>query len=88
MKNEVKGGEAKKLRFATKVVLENAPLFRTSTYPTSHKRVSGVFYLYDGVEENGRYKVVRSKLGVRYKHQNMVVEGFITKEDAIKGASI
>ena len=87
MKNEVKAGE-RKLKFATKVVLDNTPLFRTSTYPTSHKAVSGTFYLYDGEELNGRFKIVNSKRSVRYKFENMVVVGFITKEDALKSVSI
>lgn len=88
MKNETKGVEGKKLKFATKVVLENTPLFRTSTYPSSHRNVTGVFYLYDGVEYDGRYKIVSSKRCVRYRFENMVVVGFITKEDALKCASI
>ena len=70
-----------KMTFGTEVRLNSAPLYRTSTYPDSHRSVTGTFYLYDGVEENGRFKIVTSKRSVRFKPESMVFEGWIRKQD-------
>lgn len=71
----------KEFRFGTEVTLKDVPLYRTSTYPASHRTVNGKFYLYDGIEHNGRLKITPSKRGVRFKPEIMVVEGWIEKKD-------
>lgn len=73
--------DKKPFTFGTKVKLENAPLFRDENYPTSHRTLSGTYYLYDGNCVNGRYKVVSSKFSVRFKPEIMVFIGWVKESD-------
>lgn len=76
------GNSGKKVfTFGTKVKLENAPLFRDEFYPSSHRSLTGVFYLYDGKCVNGRYKVVSTKQAVRFKPEAMVYVGWVKESD-------
>lgn len=77
-------GNKKTFTFGTEVLLNNTPLFRTSTYPASHRPVSGKFFLYDGIEKNGRFKITTSKRCVRFKPEGMVVIGWVNKSDILK----
>ena len=81
MANEATKTEKKYFNFGTKVNLENVPLFRDAHYPSSHRSVSGTFYLYDGRCVNGRYKVVSSKQAVRFKPESMVFIGWVKETD-------
>lgn len=76
--------EKKAFTFGTRVKLDNAPLFRDENYPTSHRALTGTFYLYDGRRVNGRYKVVASRQSVRYKPEAMVYIGWVKEEDLEK----
>ena len=67
----------KALIFGTKVKLDNVPLFRTESYPTSHRSVSGTYFLYDGKCVNGRYKIVSSKQAVMFRPEPMVFIGWV-----------
>lgn len=44
-----------------KVVLKSIPLYATSTSTAVIKRLTGVYYLYDGVAVNGRYRITTDK---------------------------
>ena len=41
------------------VTLRNAPLYYTSTSPSPVRRISGTYYLYDGINVAGRYRITR-----------------------------
>ena len=81
MATGIDNSNKKAFSFGTKVKVENAPLFRDATYPSSHRKVSGIYYLYDGNCVNGRYKIVSSKQAVRFKPETMVFIGWVKESD-------
>ena len=70
--------------FGTKVKLENTPLFRDEFYPTSHRALTGTYFIYDGKCINGRYKIVASKQAVRFKPETMVFIGWVDEQSLAK----
>ena len=70
-----------KLRAGQEVILNETPLYRTSDYPASHRKLSGKYFLYDGKEANQRLKIVSSRKSVKYKPESMVFIGWVSKKD-------
>ena len=84
MATEASTSNKKVFTFGTRVKLDDAPLFRSSTYPTSHRSISGTYFLYDGKCVNGRYKVVHSKQSVRFKPEQLVFIGWVEEKSLEK----
>ena len=77
------GGEIKELMAGDRVTLKNAPLFISATAKIKSRTLSGVYYAYDGVEINGRYRITNSPANVGKKPTALYVTGWINKEDSI-----
>lgn len=60
-----------------KLVLKNVPLYATASTKIASGKVNGVYYLWDGVLVNGRYRITNSASRVGVQGQ---VTGFIDKE--------
>lgn len=71
----------RKLLAGTRVELTNVELYTSPTFPASHRRVTGTFYLLTGKEENGRYSITARKQNVGKKLPvHMVAEGYVSKD--------
>lgn len=60
-----------------KLVLKNEPLYANVYTEKSFKTISGTYYIYDGDEINGRYRITNSKDKVNKKPIDSNVTGFI-----------
>lgn len=59
------------------VNLTNAKLYTTAVTETSKKTISGTFYIYDGKEQNSRYRITNNKNNVNKKPVGLYVTGWI-----------
>lgn len=63
------------------VSLSNTPIYVSATTKTPATRKSGTFYIYDGIEVNGRYRITTSPTRAGKKPIGENVTGFINKSD-------
>ena len=63
------------------ISLSNTPLYVSATAKTPATRKSGTFYIYDGIEINGRYRITSSPSKAEKKPIGENVTGFINKSD-------
>lgn len=61
--------------------LSNTPIYVSATAKTPATRKSGTFYIYDGIEINGRYRITSSPSRAEKKPIGENVTGFINKSD-------
>jgi len=61
------------------ITLVNASLYTSSTITKSAERLNGVYYIYDGKEIDGRYRITNSKEKVAQEPLSINVLGFIDK---------
>ena len=66
-------------KMGTKLALVSVPLYASSTVAKMTKRVSGTYYLYDGKEVNGRYRITTSKANCLKTPASKYVTGWIDK---------
>lgn len=65
----------------TELKLSGVPLYKSSDISTKSTTVSGTYYLYDGIEVNGRYRITNTKSRVGAKPVGHNVTGWIDKEN-------
>ncbi len=63
------------------VSLSNTPLYVSATAKTPAAKKSGTYYIYDGIEINGRYRVTSSPEKALKKPIGENVTGFVSKSD-------
>lgn len=63
------------------ISLSNTPLYVSATAKAPATRKSGTFYIYDGIEINGRYRITSSPSKAEKKPIGENVTGFIDKSD-------
>ena len=63
------------------ISLSDTPLYVSATAKTPATRKSGTFYIYDGIEINGRYRITSSPSKAEKKPIGENVTGFINKSD-------
>lgn len=62
------------------IELSNAPIYRTSTDPNSVARFSGTYYLYDGKNMSGRYRICKNPADVGRQPVGEHVDGWLPAE--------
>lgn len=78
---ETGNGDTSELESSGKeVYLENAPIYISSDATTPATYVSGTYYLYDGKEILGRYRICNSSDNISRKPVNQYVTGWLPKE--------
>ena len=77
------GEEIHELKAGERIDLQNAPLYISSSAKRKARNVNGVYYVYDGKEINGRYRITKSRSRVEKKPTAINVTGWINKEDAV-----
>ncbi len=65
------------------VALDNTPLYVSATAKTPAARKSGTYYIYDGKEINGRYRITSSPQKALKTPIGENVTGFVNKNDII-----
>ena len=63
-----------------KITLKNVTLYASSTAKSGVKK-TGTFYLYDGVEVNGRYRITTKSTFCGKKPIGQYVTGWVEKKD-------
>lgn len=63
------------------VTLENTALYVSATAKTPAARKSGTYYIYDGIEVNGRYRITVSPERAQKKPIGDNVTGYVDKKD-------
>ena len=63
-----------------KIMLKNAVLYASSTAKSGAKK-TGTFYLYDGVEVNGRYRITTKSAFCGKNPIGQYVTGWVEKKD-------
>jgi lysozyme len=63
------------------VSLSNTPLYVSATAKTPAAKKSGTYYIYDGIEINGRYRITSSPEKALKKPIGENVTGFVNKSD-------
>lgn len=63
------------------ISLSNTPLYVSATSKSPVTRKSGTFYIYDGIEINGRYRITSSPSRAQKKPVGENVTGFVDKTD-------
>lgn len=71
----------KKPKAGETVTLTNAPLYASASTAKVARRLSGNFYVYDGVETNGRYRITNTAARVGKKPVWLYTTGFVNKSD-------
>jgi len=69
----------KRIEVGTKVILNNTPLYISSTTAKPTTRISGTFYIYDGKDVNGRYRITTAKSNCMKTPVTKYVTGWIDK---------
>ena len=67
----------------TMVSLYNTPIYVSSTAALPSTKKSGTYYIYDGLEINGRYRITNSIERVGKKPVNKYVTGYVKKSDLV-----
>lgn len=57
--------------------LNNAPIYASATAKQASGKISGKYYIYDGIKLNGRYRITNSKANVGKNPISQYVTGFI-----------
>ncbi len=65
----------------TKIRLDNAPIYASSTTNKQAGKKTGIFYIYDGVEIRSRYRITTKPEYVNAKPIDEKVTGYIRKAD-------
>lgn len=68
-------------RAGDKVELKNAKLFSNSTTERVSNRITGTYYIYDGIYLEGRYRVTNSLKNVERKPIGDYVTGFVDRSE-------
>ncbi len=63
------------------ISLSNTPLYVSATAKSPATRKSGTYYIYDGIEINGRYRITSSPSKAQKKPIGENVTGFVNKTD-------
>lgn len=71
--------ESKRIEVGTKVILNNTPIYVSSTTVKPATRISGTFYIYDGKDVNGRYRITTAKSNCMKSPVSKYVTGWIDK---------
>lgn len=74
---------SKTLSAGTMVSLDSTPLYISATTRNPEKKLSGTYYIYDGKEMNGRYRITSSVSRVNKKPISQNVTGYVKKSDVI-----
>lgn len=76
--NEILYGEKDEdVKDGDKLILKDKPLYANAYADKAFKTISGTYYIYDGDEINGRYRITNSKDKVNKKPVGSNVTGFI-----------
>lgn len=73
----------KTLSAGTMVSLDNTPLYISATSKNPERRLTGTYYIYDGKEMNGRYRITSSVSRVNKRPISQNVTGYVKKSDII-----
>lgn len=65
----------------TRVILSNSPLYASSTTMKVAARKTGAYYIYDGIEMNGRYRITNADSNVGKLPMSNCVTGYVNKND-------
>lgn len=65
----------------TRVILSNSPLYASSTTTKVAARKTGAYYIYDGIEMNGRYRITNADSNVGKLPMSNCVTGYVNKND-------
>lgn len=68
-------------RAGQKVTLKNASLYSSATSEKVVKRLSGEYFVYDGICINGRYRVTNSVVNVKRRPIGKYVTGFVRRDE-------
>ena len=63
------------------ISLSNTPIYVSATAKTPAAKKSGTYYIYDGIEINGRYRITSSPSRAEKKPIGQNVTGFVDKTD-------
>lgn len=78
---ETKKPETKLLKAGTVVQLKDTSLYANASTSKATDTISGKYYIYDGEEIRGRYRITNSKERVNKKPIGENVTGFVNKSD-------
>lgn len=74
----------KVIKAGDKVVLKSANLYaNATTSKVSRKKLSGTYYIYDGLLFGNRYRITNSPKRVGKKPVGLFVTGYVNKEDVV-----
>ncbi|MBO4338669.1 MAG: glycoside hydrolase family 25 protein [Clostridia bacterium] len=62
------------------ITLKNTPVYVSSTAKSPAAKITGKYYIYDGIKINGRYRITNSKRNVGRKPMINYVTGWIDKK--------
>lgn len=65
----------------TRVILSNSPLYVSSTTTKVAARKTGAYYIYDGIEMNGRYRITNADSNVGKLPMSNCVTGYVDKNN-------
>lgn len=80
MPTVITDNSSSKYNKGTKITLKNVTLYSSAT-ATRGKKISGTYWIYDGVEISGRYRITNSASNVGKTPIGNYVTGFIKKSD-------
>lgn len=73
------------IKAGTKITLKNAELYTAYTANKAARRITGTYYIYDGVKKYGKYRITNKPSNVNKAPAFLRVTGYV-REDQIKNA--
>lgn len=73
----------KNLTSGTMVSLDNTPIYISATAKNYERKLTGTYYIYDGIEMNGRYRITNSVSNVKKRPVSNYVTGYVKKSDIV-----
>lgn len=73
--------DSSKLTAGTMVSLDRTPLYISATADKYERRLTGTYYIYDGIEMNGRYRITSTVSRVGKKPVSQNVTGYVKRAD-------
>jgi len=73
----------KTLTAGTMVSLDNTPVYISATAKNYEKKLTGTYYIYDGKEMNGRYRITNSVSRVNKRPIAQNVTGYVNTSDVV-----
>lgn len=68
----------------TQITLKDTPVYTSSIDQTSTKKLTGTYYLYDGILMNNRFRITNAKKSVNALPIGQHVTGYVLRTDIIK----